>query len=213
MKSFKFLSIYLSVIAMLMVSCQSKEEKAAEFIKSELSKTLYDFDSYQPVETIVTEAKNTIYNDSTCWNKGILLNYAIKKANEYMEESNEAKERMEIWGAPTYYSTSYSDSQYYKYKNEYNDKRADFLNAMDILRKIAADTKKIISKLDTSKVIGWEVKHRFRCKTKGGNSTLADYRYVLDKDFQKVILCEDLDDDSDVREAIELLLKGSFDDL
>ena len=37
----------------------SKEEKAAQLINTEMSKTLYDFDSYEPIETKVTEAYQT----------------------------------------------------------------------------------------------------------------------------------------------------------
>jgi MFS superfamily sulfate permease-like transporter len=54
------------ISALIFTSCQSKEEKAAELIKAELSKTLYDFDSYEPIKTTVTEAYNTANNDSSC---------------------------------------------------------------------------------------------------------------------------------------------------
>lgn len=61
----------------LMVACQSKEEKAAELIKNELSKTLYDFESYSPIETTVTEAKLSVYTDTVCWKKANILLYAF----------------------------------------------------------------------------------------------------------------------------------------
>ena len=32
-------------------SCKSREDKVAETIKSEMFKNLYDFESYQPIET------------------------------------------------------------------------------------------------------------------------------------------------------------------
>jgi PBP1b-binding outer membrane lipoprotein LpoB len=35
----------------ILTGCKSKEEKALEAIKDEMFKTLYDFESYQPVET------------------------------------------------------------------------------------------------------------------------------------------------------------------
>ena len=204
----------LGVISILMVSCQSKEEKAAEFIKNELSKTLYDFESYQPIETTVTEAKMTMYNDSACWKKAAALAYGMKKATEYLEETKEAKEHMDIWGRPSYYSSSYSDNQYYKYKEEYEDNLEKAKNAYEICKSIAAELKDQIAKLDTAKVIGWEAKHRFRCKTKGGNSTIGDYRYVLDKDFKNVILQEDVDDEDEtaIRDVLKSVANGEFDD-
>ena len=77
--------VIIGIVSIIMVSCQSKEEKAAEFIKNELSKTLYDFESYQPIETTVTEAKMTMYNDSVCWKKAAALAYGMNcnKKNEY----------------------------------------------------------------------------------------------------------------------------------
>lgn len=210
-KTFQF--VVLLFITIILVSCQSKEEKAAEFIKNELSKTLYDFESYQPIETTVTEAKMTMYNDSACWTKAAALAYGMKKATEYLEEMKDAKERMEIW-RPSYYSSSYSDSQYYKYKEEYEDNLEKAKNAYDFCKGLAAELKKQIANLDTAKVIGWEAKHRFRCKTRGGNPTIGDYRYVLDKDFKKVLLQEDTDDEDEsaIRDVLKAVLNGDFDD-
>lgn len=205
--------VVMFFITIILVSCQSKEEKAAEFIKNELSKILYDFESYQPIETTVTEAKMTMYNDSACWTKAAALAYGMKKATEYLEEMKDAKERMEIW-RPSYYSSSYSDNQYYKYKEEYEDNLEKAKNAYDICKGLAAELKKQIANLDTAKVIGWEAKHRFRCKTRGGNSTIGDYRYVLDKDFKKVLLQEDTDDEDEsaIRDVLKAVLNGDFDD-
>ncbi len=206
--------VIIGIVSIIMVSCQSKEEKAAEFIKNELSKTLYDFESYQPIETTVTEAKMTMYNDSVCWKKAAALAYGMKKVSEYIEETKNAKERMDIWGRPSYYSSTYSDNQYYKYKEEYEDNLEKANNAYEICKGIAAELKKHIAKLDTAKVIGWEVKHRFRCKTRGGNSTIGDYRYIIDKDFKTVILQEDTDDDDEtaIRDVLNAVVKRDFDD-
>lgn len=201
--------------AILLSGCKSKEEKAAELIKDELSKTLYDFDSYQPIETIVIEAKANAYNDSACWRRGAALAYGMQKMVEYINQASEAKDHMDIWGEPSYYSSSYSDRQYYKYKRE-RDEAMDKAQQIGLLCKnIASEIKDSVSYLDTTMVIGWEVSHRFRCKTRGGNSTIGDYRYIIDKDFKNVLLREDLDDDDDkhVREAIESALSDFWETL
>ena len=202
------------MFATYFVSCQSKEEKAEEFIKNELSKTLYDFESYQPIETTVTEAKMTMYNDSACRSKAAVINYGIKKVKEYLEDSKNAKEHMEIWGKPSYYSSSYSDNQYYKYKEEYEENFEKGKNAYELCKNLADELKKDIANLDTTKVVGWEARHRFRCKTKGGNSTIADYRYVFDKDFKHVIVKEDIDDEDEsrIRDVLESVVQGDFED-
>lgn len=203
----------MGIISIVMlISCQSKEEKAAEFIKNELSKTLYDFESYQPIETTVTEAKMTMFNDSVCWRKAAELVYGMKEAAEYVDKADRAEAYMNIWGSPSYYSSTYSDSQYYKYKEEYEENLEMAITAFDFCKSIADNLKVQIAGLDTAKVIGWEVIHRFRCKTSGGKSTIGDYRYVLDKDFKTIILQEDMDEEPDIRDALKSVVNGDFDD-
>lgn len=49
--------IIMALTAIFILSgCKSKEEKALEIIKNEMFKTLYDFESYQPIETKVDSA-------------------------------------------------------------------------------------------------------------------------------------------------------------
>lgn len=197
-----------SILALLLASCKSNEEKAAELIKNELYKTLYDFDSYQPIETKVSEAKLSIYNDSTFRSKGALFAYSLKKIKEYIEEAEDAKDRMDIWGRPTYYSSTYSDNKYYEYKEKWESalsKAKEYKSILDTLAKEIRDTS---ASLDTNQIIGWEVLHKFRCKTKGGTPTIGDYRYVIDKKFKRIIMREDLDDEDDesIRTGIQLAM-------
>ena len=204
-----FILLFFSV---LMVACQSKEEKAAELIKNELSKTLYDFESYSPIETIVTEAKLSVYTDTACWKKANLLLYAFNYSKECLDKAQKAQERMEIWGPPTRYSSSYSDNQYYKYNEEWDEKTKTALTSWELLKTLAKSLKDTLQTLDSEKIIGWEVKHRFRCKNKGGNSTIGDYRYVIDKNFKMVLIHEDTYEDEykNLREIVESTLKGDF---
>ncbi len=202
MKKILFLLLASTVI---LASCKSNEEKAEELIKKELSKTLYDFDSYQPIETIVNEAKANVFNDTTCWHKAEVLAFGMEKTIEYANKCTKAKEYMDIYGPPTSYSSSYSDKQYYKYKAECEEALEEAQNSHRTCKRVALELKELVSKLDTTEVIGWEVTHRFRCKTKGGSAAIGNYRYVIDKDFETVLLREDTDEDEHVREAIKTL--------
>jgi len=213
MKRIGLFGLFLTIF--LLSGCKSKEEKAAEFIRAELNKTLYDFDSYQPIETIVTEAKQTAYNDTACWNKAALLAISFKSSKEALKKYNDASESRDLWGRPTAYSSTYSDNKYYQYKAEADEQLNNAQMYFDMCKQFAAELTQDISKLDTTKVIGWNVVHRFRCKTKGGNSTIGEYRYVLDKNFTEVLLREDQDDDDYklIREAIESVLDGTWNKL
>lgn len=60
--------LFLIFISFCLLGCKSKEEKAEELIKKSLFQSLYDFDSYSPIETIVKEAYEIPKNDSALFN-------------------------------------------------------------------------------------------------------------------------------------------------
>lgn len=209
------LLLLILIIPLIFSACKSKEDKAAELVKNELSKTLYDYESYEPIETKVSEAYQTAYNDTTCYRMAMGIAYVMDKCSKALDESKDAQEHAEIWGPPTYYSSSYSDSQYRKYRDKANEKREEALRGYELFKTMGSALEDSIKVLDNKKVIGWEIKHRFRCKTKGGQNTIADYRYVVDPDFKKVYFCEDTDDNDykQAREVIEAALKGELTNL
>lgn len=211
----KLFTILLLSVLIIATGCKSNEEKASELIKTELSKTLYDFNSYDPIETTVTEAYQTALNDSSCYIQAAAVYYSMKIVNEAAEKAREAKEHMDIWGAPTYYSSSYSDQKYYKYRDEAKEQYEKVTAGLAVVKQMGVALEDSIKKLDDKKVIGWEVKHRFRCKTKGGHSTIGDYRYVIDKDFKKILVREDCDEDSykEIRDIIETAEKNGFSEI
>ena len=75
---------------------------------------------------------------------------------------------------------------------------------------IADTLNKMIQCLDTTIVVGWEVTHSFRCKTRGGSPEIAHYRYVTDKKFKKILLREDTESKNDkhIREAMQMVIDG-----
>lgn len=210
MKRIYYILTLAVFVPFLFASCKSKEDKAAELIKTELSKTLYDFDSYQPIETIVKEAKNTAYNDSLCWAKAAVLSVGMEQYIEKTHEATQSVERAQIWGAPTYYSSSYSDRKFYKYMEEGRSNMVEANLAAMVCNGLADSLNGMIQSLDTTNIIGWEVQHSFRCKTRGGNPEIAHYRYVIDKKFKRVLLREDTESKSDkhIREAMQMVIDG-----
>ena len=190
------------IVAFTVTSCKSKEEKAAELIKQELSQVLYDFESYEPIETVITEAKHIPTNDSACVGKALNIIVYDETAVEYLEDVTSALESMLIWGPPTSYSSSYSDSKYYQSKSE----------CVDAMKKVNICIKKYNSSIDDLKImmkntnpsetIGYNVEHSFRCRTKGGFWTIEHYRYVVDKKFKKIIFGVDEDESDEVYDLI-----------
>lgn len=208
----KPLYVLIATTALLTSACQSNEEKAAKIIKSELSKTLFDFESYDPIETKVTEAFASAYNDSACWYQAAIVAYGMQAALKNLEKAQDAQDHMDIWGVPSYYSSSYSDKQYYKYQKIRQENIEEAQNKYQFTRLIGQKLQDSIASLDSTKSIGWEVLHRFRCKTKGGQASIGNYRYIIDKKFEKILLREDMDDKDNtaIREVIESALNGNF---
>lgn len=204
MKKVVFVCFWLIIILSLS-ACKSKEDKAADLIRLSLSKTLYDFDSYEPIETTVKEAHLTAYNDTTCFRLALSVSISMKKAKDALDEANDAIEYMNIWGPPTHYSSSYSDKKYYKYRDKAKEKHKEAQTYIMISKTIGTSLEDSIQVLDNNKIIGWEVRHRFRCKTRGGHNAIGDYRYIIDKDFKNIVFEEDMDNEdySKAREAIK----------
>lgn len=192
MKKFPVLLLLLSFA---IVGCKSNEEKAADLIKKELSKSLFDFESYSPIETTVTEAKHSIFTDTAFFKSANTILFALNVAKEALESVSEAEEGMNLWGKPTYSSSSYSDKKYYKYKEEYDECIEKFFGTWLVIKSMEKDLKDTLQTIDPEKVVGWEVIHKFRCKTKGGYSSIANYRYIIDNNFKKVLLYEDMEGD------------------
>ncbi len=209
------LIIIILVLGLSLTSCSSKEDRANKLIKERMSKTLFDYASYDPIETIVSEAKATMYNDSSCWNAGTILAEFMKLGLKYGDAMNDAKEHMEIWGLPSYYSSFYSDNKYYKYKSEYEDAANSLTVSLEICKILADSLREQIMNLDENSVVGWEVTHKFRCKTKGGQSTIGNYRFVMDKNFKSILINEDIDDEDDqcVRSAMETVLTDYWNEI
>lgn len=196
------------IVTFTVTSCKSKEEKAAELVKQELSHVLYDFGSYEPIETVVTEAKDIPINDSACVDKALDGIAYYELALESLEDATTAIKTMNIWGSPTSYSSSYSDSRYYESKSEFMDALAKTNICIKKYNTSINDLKELMKKTDPSKTIGYVVKHSFRCKTKGGMWSIAHYRFVVDKKFKRKIFC--IDEKEDVSKFIESVQNNTY---
>lgn len=187
----KKLFLLLIIASTIMSGCKSKEEKAQEAIKKEMFKTLYDFESYEPIETKVDSSYYSIYTDTTIIKRGYILSALLDEANQTLEKAQDATNTMEIWSD---LSTSYGRRKFNKAKDE-ADKYLLEASVYSKLMTAESDTIKILSSKTKKSFNGWKVTHKFRCKTKGGNSTIGTYIYIFDKDMKNIIYQEDTEDE------------------
>lgn len=209
-KLFYFLAAV--IVAVTVNSCKSKEEKAAELIKQELSHVLCDFGSYEPIETVVTEAKHIPINDSACVNKALDAIAYYELAVEYAKDGKSSLEMMNIWGKPTRYSSSYSDNRYYENKYEFVDAVKKANTCIKKYNSSINDLKIIMNRVNPSETVGYNVEHTFRCKSKGGIWLIEHYRFIVDKKIKKIIFYVDEKDEiSDFIKSVQNNTKEKVD--
>ena len=168
-----------------------------------MSQVLYDFESYDPIVTLVTEAKHIPINDVACINKALTAVERSERVDEHLKDVTSVRKRMNYWGPPTRYSSSYSDSKYYEIKSDYvcamkiaNIYINSYNSAIDDLDSIMKNT-------NPSETIGYNVEHSFRCRTKGGFWTIAHYRFVTDKNFERIIFIDETGDATDLIKSVQ----------
>lgn len=178
-------------MCLLCGSCKSKEDKALALIDKQMFSSLYDYESYQPVDTQIDSAFNVAEYDNEIIALGMLTSEAMDKSQKELDEVKSAQRTMNIW-SDSY--SSYGRSNYYEAKDEMKE---HLQKANEYFKQAAIEMGMIREKAKEfdGAFCGWKVTHKFRCKTKGGNSTLGTYVYIFDKDVKEILYHEDTDDD------------------
>lgn len=200
----KFLPFYILLIICL-ASCKSNEEKALALIDKSMFSSLFDYASYEPIEIVVKEGSSSIYTDSLIRKYALMAETSRKLYAESKEKANDALEYAEIYSGAYSYSTKRKFDDYMKQAKDEASNMEKYLSAWSAYE----DSIKLqVSKFQPQK-IGWEVTHKFRCKTKGGNFTLGNYVYLMDAKFSKIMEQFDMDDEdeSSIRQRIDLAIK------
>lgn len=187
--------------------CQSREDKANKLIKDYMFKHLHDFKSYEVVETKVDTLYNLPIFDSECLQLAKSIKSHLEKVVEYDEEAEHDDRTMDIWQGGW---SSTSHNEYVKaYKSWVNNKSNSAAERVSYL----LDAKKLlerIAQLDPNEQIGWQAEHTFRSNTLGGNMSLGNYLFLMDKDLKTITAVYDDDDEEmdDAVEAISLVLQN-----
>ncbi|MGI6313440.1 MAG: hypothetical protein ACOXZI_03825 [Candidatus Cryptobacteroides sp.] len=189
------LIVAIAISTFSLNSCKSKEDKANELIKQEMFKTLYDFESYQPVETLIDSAFTNPCTNDTIIYAAMKAVEDIDKCLEALDEVKDAQRSMSIW-SDSY--SSYGRSEY----REAKDKMEEAYNKAkeNMQQHIAAI--KVIRKKSVNyphEFIGWQATHKYRCKTKGGHSALGTELYIFDKGIKNVLFSINVEDEDYIK--------------
>ena len=201
----KHIKFYLPILlAIMLVSCASKEDKANKLIKQYMYESLYDYESYEPMKTTVDTLYADIRLDKEAYALAMVGQKNLEKVNEYLDKAKSAQRSMDIW-SDSY--TSYGRSQYNEAKAMFRD---NLNEARRCMRQVYAamlkilDREEALQQCNKDEFVGWKVEHRFRCKTKGGNSTIGEYVFTTDKDLKEIIASFDTDDE-DYKDAVSFI--------
>lgn len=192
--------IFMLVAAAVFCSCKSREEKALELIKDDMFKTLYDFESYQPIETQLDSAYQSAYTDTTIMYFAKEAAEGMKKVRLELDKADEETNTMRIWRG-LYTASAQRNFEEASAKVKTHLFTADLFMAFC---KHKEDTIRTLSNAITPDFYGWKVTHKFRCKTKGGQSTIGNYVYIFDKNVKTILYKEDTESE-DVIQAKKII--------
>lgn len=154
-------------------STPKKEEKALALINDHMFKTLYYYDSYQPLETRIDSAIHTPFNDTMIMKYALKIKGLKKKSAQYDEQHKRALDMLTVIGGERYHR--------------------EFMNIGDSLLSTIRqsimydDSIRLLGRRITPDFMGWDVTHKYSYKTKSGTIDTASQVFVVDGDLTKII--------------------------
>ena len=195
MKRFSFILMVFGIISIS--GCESKEEKANALIKESLFQTLYDFDSYQPIQTIIDTAFSTPFIDD------VVLSKVEKMASIWEEQEDLIKQQKELVRDIEAFGFIYSRKELAEAKSKGDELVAEYNAKRIVYDSLENEVKDLVYNYSLEP-IGWVAYHKFRCKTKGGSSDIGNKLYYFDGKVNTIIKEFDLDE---TPAAVGVLLK------
>ena len=190
--TFLILAVLLTAAACA-ASCASREKRADKAIAEYLFKTLYDYESYQPIETIVDTAYASPLTDDAVRAEAATARLAYEKYNTAMEDFNDALEDVRIWNSSW---DSYSRQKYNDAKEEMEQRLAEAKTYLQLFYEKELVIHEMADSIKGDR-LGWAVTHKYRCKSKGGYALLSEDLFILDPKMKQVLYHSDLDDEDE----------------
>ena len=195
----KFILVFS--VALLFISCgQSPEEKANALIKTELRKSLFKPDTYNPIETKLDSAFAP-YDDPTLYKKLEELYKLASEAEDLDLKMKHAKSSMSIWSGP--YSSSFSRNQYNEAKKDFNEAKSK----LDKLKEKGQNKYNEITEIlvQKPKFIGYLATHNYRADNNAGNTLIGNDVFFIDPEFKEVLFRCEIEEYNQYQEAIKQL--------
>lgn len=160
-------------------STPKKEEKALTLINDYMFKTLYYYDSYQPLETRIDSAIHTPFNDTLIMKYALKIKILKKKSAQFEEQHKRSLDMLTVIGGEKYHR--------------------EFMNIGDSLLSTIKqsimydDSIRLLGRRITPDFMGWDVTHKYSYKAKSGIYDTTSQIFVMDCDLTKIINTMDVE--------------------
>lgn len=180
---------------------QFRTTTVQNLLRQIICKDLYFPNSYDPVSTSIDSVFYGPLTDSEC----------LKAASELI------KFKAELPGAEDSYKEAVHDLKIFGssgvfWRNAENKKNSE--ERLNSLKKKIAKREEIIRQRDTSNdgnFIGWQVIHRYRAKTRGGDVSFSNVLYIINPEMTNWLFRYSLDDtDSDNLNALNKVIRQTL---
>ena len=182
----KFIIPLLSLL-FLTISCTSQEEKAQEAISEYIKENVVGVDSYTPISTTVDSAFVDYATDQQSLELFIDLGQILTKAQEYLNDMEEAERSMSIWKPSGYLSSATFDYEYNKAKNEYESSKESLEKVMTKAYAKFDELKQRQNELNIGEFQGWLVRNKFKVmNTDTNKEEICDLIFLMTPDYKVI---------------------------
>lgn len=177
----RILILSLMSCTFFLYSCKTKEEKIADLIKQDMFENLYDFESYQPIETIIDSSFNELVFNDSCLILSIAANKCEEEYEEFQEKINLESEMIGLYSV----NSSYERKKILKIYEEVMEVTRN-MELLVVKRDSLFRQIRRIDSLNVKEFTGWKVTHKFRCRYQDGRPSVEEFTYLIDNDLSRI---------------------------
>lgn len=179
--------VLVAASIIVLSSCgPTNEEKAQKMAANYLKGSLFHFDSYEPLKTEVDSLFVSLSTDEEAIGLTMDMLKLFQSLNDYSDKIKDAERSMDIHAPNFGYTTSYSQGEYRRAKEERDDNQRKLERTVERIENQFAKIKERQAELDEGSFNGWVVYHKF--KSLNGARTVdlvGENIFICDVDFNE----------------------------
>lgn len=173
--------LYIVAVMLLVCSCaKSDKAKINALIKSDLSQTMHDFKSYEPVATDIDSVFDAAYLNKRAWNLSEQIISNINQLEDIDSELESMKFEMQMAGI------SGDRSRLKQLSDDMDSQLANMKRLIDDNERLSGEIRSI-NEAAGHKFVGYYCTHKFRCNNAMGNKIIATASFYITADCSQIV--------------------------